>query len=126
MLLIFGADKQPDFKEERISVVSLEATAISEEASEPGSAERERTKEQPVPPQPAPEEPLPSEPPPAAEPKAAPTMQPPDEPPPSPAITRNAVRPSGRPARSEEPRVGKEGVSKGRYRWVSDPSKKKK
>src|SRR3546814_11338065 len=39
-----------------------------------------------------------SEPPPAAEPKAAPTMPPPDEPPPSPAIPRNAVRPSGGPA----------------------------
>src|SRR3546814_1071260 len=44
------------------------------------------------------EDPLPSEPPPAAEPKAAPTMPPPDEPPPSPAIPRNAVRPSGGPA----------------------------
>src|SRR3546814_13702041 len=98
MRLSVCADKQPDFKEERISVVSREATAISEEASEPGSAERGRTKEQPVPPQPAPEEPLPSEPPPAAEPKAAPTMPPPDEPPPSPAIPRNAVRPSGGPA----------------------------
>src|SRR3546814_20859811 len=101
MLLIFGADKQPDFKEERISVVSLEATAISEEASEPGSAERERTKEQPVPPQTAPEAPLPSEPPPAAEPKAAPTMPPPDEPP-----------------RTEEHRGGTEGVSTCRSRWA--------
>src|SRR3546814_17850222 len=98
MLLIFGADKQPDFKEERISVVSLEATAISEEASEPGSAERERTKAQPVPPQPAPEDQLPPAHPPAAEPKSATTMPPPDEQPHTHSIPRTTVRPSGGPA----------------------------
>lgn len=100
MLLSFGSETQPDYREERVSVVSLEATEISEEAPQPSSAERERTEEQPVSPQPATEEPLPSEPaeplpPQATEPKAAPTIATPAERPPSPAPPRIGIRPPG-------------------------------
>lgn len=100
MLLTFGLDTPPDHREERVSVVSLEATEISKEAPEPSSAERERTEEQPAPQQPATEEPLPAEPaeplpPQATEPKAAPTIATPAERPPSPAPPRIGIRPPG-------------------------------
>ncbi len=95
LLLSFGWQMQPDYREPRVNVVSLEATGISEEAPEP--AERERVEERPASPQPAAEEPLPPEPaelqpPQAAEPKPPPTMPTPGERPPSPPI---AVRPPG-------------------------------
>lgn len=92
LLLTFGFESQPDHKEERVSVVSLEATEISEEAPKPSSAEREQAKEQPVPPQPAPQEPLPPQ---AAEQLPPPTIPTPSERPPSPEPPRVAVRPSG-------------------------------
>lgn len=97
LLLAFGSETPPDREEEYVSVVSLEATEIAEEAPEPSQAEREQPKEQSVSPQPAPEEPQPSElaeplPPPPAVPKAAPTIPTPSERPPSPAIPS---RPSG-------------------------------
>ena len=99
LLLAFGSEKQPDHVEERVSMVSLEATEISAEATKASSPEPERTEEKPAPPQPAPEKPLPSEPlpPPVVQPKAAPTIAPPAERPPSPASPPNAVRPSGGP-----------------------------
>ena len=98
MLITFGSETQPDYREARVSVVSLEATEISEEAPEPSSAER--TEEQPVAPLQAPEEPLPSEPaeplpPPAVVPKVAPTIPTPSERPPSPVTPPTATRPPG-------------------------------
>lgn len=100
MLLTFGSEPQPDHRAERVSMVTLEASEISEEAPEPSRAEREQAKAQPVPPQPAPEEPLLLEPakplpPKATEPKPAPTMPTPSERPPSPANPPNATRPPG-------------------------------
>ncbi|WP_332819648.1 hypothetical protein [Sphingopyxis sp.] len=98
MLLTFGSETPPDYREARVSVVSLEATEISEEAPKPSSAER--TEEQPEPPQPAPEEPLPSKPaeplpPPVAVSKAAPAIATPAERLPSPAPPRIGTRPPG-------------------------------
>jgi protein TonB len=95
MLLFFGPKKQPDDKDERMSVVSLTATKIADEAPEPSSPARERAEQQPVSPQESPPservEPLS---PPAPEPMAAPTISPPAERPPSPANPGIAVRPS--------------------------------
>ncbi len=95
MLLSFGFEKEPDKKEEFVSVVSIQATKMSEEAAEPSSPAPDQTKEQPVlqpapqPPQPPkPAEPLPPQ---AAAPKAAPTPPTPTERPPSPT----PARPSG-------------------------------
>ncbi len=95
LLLTFGAEKRPDNREARVSVVSLSATEIAKDAPEPGRPERKRTEEQPVPPQPAPSEPAEPLPPQPAAPQAAPTIATPAEPLPSPAIPRNAIRPSG-------------------------------
>lgn len=92
MLLSFGFEAQPDYRDEPISAVSLEASDITEDAPEPSSAERERTEEQTVSPQSATEEPLPPQ---AAEPKAAPTIATPAERPPSPVMPPNAMRPPG-------------------------------
>jgi protein TonB len=98
LLLTFGFEAEPDFREAPVSVVSLEASQISEEAPAPSSAER--IEERPVSPQPTPEEPQPSEPaqpppPPIALPKAAPAVAPPARQPPSPATPQNPPRPSG-------------------------------
>lgn len=94
MLLSFGAEKQPDHKAERVSVVSLEASEIPEEAAKPASPEPKRAEEQPAPPPPAPEKPpLPEPlPPRAPEPKPAPPI-----PSPTPAIPQSPVRPSSGP-----------------------------
>ncbi|MGH6632975.1 hypothetical protein [Sphingopyxis sp.] len=97
MLLSWGLEEQPDFKEAPVSVVSLEAKEISEEAPEPSSPEPARTEEQPTSPQPAPREPPPSEP---AQPKAAQaaeSLPPPPIPTPTPAIPQSATRPPGGP-----------------------------
>ncbi|WP_428628336.1 hypothetical protein [Sphingopyxis sp.] len=97
LLLSFGAEKPPKFREERVSMVSLEANKASEKAPEPSSAEREQAEERPVPPQPAAEQPRPPTPlpPQPAAPKAAPTAPTPSERPPSPANPPIAVRPPG-------------------------------
>ena len=93
LLLSFGVETPPDRRETPISVVSIEASEIPEDAPEPSRAEREQTEEQPVSPQPAAEQPLPPQPaaplpPPVAEPKAAPAM-------PMPATPPTTVRPTG-------------------------------
>lgn len=116
LLLSYGLEPPPDTREERVSVVSLEATEISEEAPEPSSAEREQAEEPPVTPTPATEEPrppqpLPAEPlpPPVVETKAAPTTRPPAEPSPSPAKPAGPVYgpPDTRgPASRDTERVG--------------------
>jgi len=95
MLLSWGFEEQPDFSETPISVVTLEATEISEEPPEPSSPEPARAKEQPMSPQPAPQEPPPSAP---AQPNAAPAAQPLPPPviaTPAPAISPSTPRPSG-------------------------------
>lgn len=99
LLLTFGFDTSPDSRETPISVVSLEATEIAQDAPEASKAEREPA-EQPAPQQPATEQPQPSEPAaplpaPAAIPKAALPIPTPAEPPPSPAPPRIGVRPPG-------------------------------
>jgi len=100
LLLAFGSETPPDAREERVSVVSVEAAEFSEEAPEPSKAKREQPKEQSVSPQPAPEEPQPSElteplPPPPAVPKAAPTIPTPSERPTAPAIPPTNTQPPG-------------------------------
>ncbi|ALH80204.1 hypothetical protein [Sphingopyxis macrogoltabida] len=91
MLLTFGVLKEPDQREVPISVVSLEASEISEDASEPAGQKLERTKEPASSPLPAPEAapspPLP--PPPVAEPKAAPILPAPAQP--QPPQTKPAI-----------------------------------
>lgn len=94
MLLSFGFQQPPDHKKERVSVVSLQATEISKEASKPSSPERERTEKQPTAQRPATEKPLP---PPPAVPKAAPKIATPDERPPTPVIPQTVIRPPGGP-----------------------------
>lgn len=92
LLLGWSSEEQPDHRAEPVTVVTLEATEVSEEAPKPSSAERKQTEEQPMLPQPAAEEPLPT---PAAEPLPPPPIPTPSEAPPSPAIPRIAARPSG-------------------------------
>lgn len=93
LLLFFGSEEQPDHRELRVSVVSLEATELSEKAPEPSSAKRERTEDRPVPPQPETSEPLPPEPAAPLPPQPAPPPAPPTIP--SPAIPQSTARPSG-------------------------------
>lgn len=95
MLLSWGFEEEPDFREAPVSVVSLEATEIPEEAPKPSNPEPARTEAQSTSPEPAPREPLPSEP---AQPKAAQAPEPPPPPAiatPAPAIPPSAPRPSG-------------------------------
>lgn len=97
MLLSFGVEKEPDIKEERVSVVSIKAPGMSEEAPEPSRREPDRSEAQPESPQPVPQpsEPAQQPPPPAAIPKAAPIVPAPSEQPPAPAIPRIGTRPPG-------------------------------
>lgn len=97
LLLYLGAEKPPMFKDARVTVVSLEATEISEEAPKPDNQPRERSDEpstsprpQPLPP--APIQPLPA---PAAEPQSAPKLPTPSEQPPTPQIPPSARPPAG-------------------------------
>ena len=97
MLLSFGPGKPPGVRDNPISVVSLSATEISEDAPEPDSAQQKRADEQPVSPQPAldqPQPPVPLPPPPVVS-KAAPPVAPPSEPPPLPATPKILPRPPG-------------------------------
>ncbi len=115
LLLSFGPQPRPEFKEESVTVISIEATETSEEAPEATSAERAQADEQPepTPPQPATEQLRPM---PTTEPKAAPTLPAPTEQPRSPAPPRIGVRPpggqvygppnSGRSASRDTERVG--------------------
>ncbi|WP_293847043.1 hypothetical protein [Sphingopyxis sp.] len=95
LLLSYGTELQPDYRETRVSVVSLEASAISQDAVEPSSAERERAEVQPAPEEPLPPEPAEPLPPRTTAPKAAPIMPTPAEPLPSPPIPRSTIRPPG-------------------------------
>jgi protein TonB len=90
LLLSFGFEAEPDYREARVSVVSLEASQISAEAPEPSSAKREQAEEPPVPPQPVTEEVLPPRP---VEPKVPPIITKPAEQPPAPALPPAPVRP---------------------------------
>ncbi len=93
MLMSFGPEKPPEFREEHVSVVSIKANEFAEETPEPPSTEREQAKEPPVSPQPVAKQPPPPEPakplpPPPTELKAAPTT-------PAPASPPTALRPPG-------------------------------
>jgi len=97
MLLSFGPGKPPGVRDDPISVVSLSATEISEEATEPDSAQQKQADERPVSPQPAadqPQPPVPLPPPPVVS-KAAPPVAPPSEQPPLPATPKILPRPPG-------------------------------
>ena len=96
MLLSFGPEKPPEFREEHVSVVSIKANDFSEEAPEPSSEKREQAEERPASPQPA-EQPLPAQPlpPRATEPKPAPTLPAPAESAPAPASPPSPLRPPG-------------------------------
>lgn len=92
MLLSFGPEAHPSSSEEHLSMVSLAATEISDEAPKPDKAERSRTRERHISPQPAPvEQPRPE----ATEPKAPPTISTPSERAISPSIPQPAMRPPG-------------------------------
>lgn len=96
LLLSFGFGGEPESRTERVSMVSLEASEVSEETSEPSSAKAEQAAQQPEP-QPATEDaplPEPTEPqtPPAAQPAPAPPIAPPL---PSPSTIRPVLRPPG-------------------------------
>lgn len=135
MLLTFGVQRAPDFKEARVNVVNLEASEVSEEASKPAAEHREQAAERPTP-QPVTEEPRPPEPQtPAAEAKPLPPPPTPAEPAPSPAIPQ-AVRPSspgrvygppnsgGSPAYRDTGRVGTAPNGEPLYAaaWYREPS----
>ena len=104
LLLSLSAEKQPGDKEQTITVVTFEADAVMDKASETSGPEREqRAEERPVPQRPATEDPLPPSPaeplPLQPAPKSAPTAParipaPPEPPPPTAAIPRNPVQPA--------------------------------
>lgn len=98
MLLTFGLGEPQDKRDERVTVVTLEAAENSKESPDSVSPERERAAEKPAPPHPAAEQRQPNapEPPPplAAEPNAAPTLPTPSEQPPSPPVPGAVLRPS--------------------------------
>lgn len=93
MLLGFGPEKPPHFRDERVSVVSIEAPKAAEKADEPSRQESKRAETKPVPAPPAPDQPVPPE---AAEPVAVPAPPAPPQPPLPPAtVPRIGVRPPG-------------------------------
>jgi len=98
MLLTFGLGEPADNREERVTVVTLEAAGNSQESPEPDSLERERAEEKPAPQPSAAEQPQPEAPelppPPVAEPKAAPILPAPSERPPLPPVPKAVLRPS--------------------------------
>ena len=97
MLLTFGSVGKPDSRTERVSMVSLEASEIADEAPEPSAAKTERSEKQPEP-KPQADETPPTKP---SEPQPLPAVQPVPAPPspapvvqqPSPAIARPVLRP---------------------------------
>ncbi|KTE26468.1 hypothetical protein ATE69_09380 [Sphingopyxis sp. H071] len=97
MLLTFGSVGKPDSQTERVSMVSLEASEIADEAPEPSAAKAERSEKQPEP-KPQADETPPTKP---SEPQPLPAVQPVPAPPspapvvqqPSPAIARPVLRP---------------------------------
>ncbi|NYF30920.1 hypothetical protein [Sphingopyxis sp. JAI108] len=93
LLLSFGFEEPPDVREESISVVSIEATEISEDAPEPqpAPAEARPASQQPAIEEPAPE-PAEPQPQPVAEPKVTPIIPTPSAPV-QPAPPRAAARP---------------------------------
>ncbi|WP_255211361.1 hypothetical protein [Sphingopyxis granuli] len=97
MLLTFGVGKPTDNREERVTIVTLEAAGNSEEAPEPDNREREQAEEKPAPTQPAaepqPETPKPP-PTPILNPTAAPPPPTPSERPPAPQPPQPVLRPS--------------------------------
>lgn len=99
MLLTFGSVGRPESKAERVTIVSLEAREIAEEAPEPSAAKADPSEKQPEPKPPSAETPppVPAEPqtPPAAPPPPAPPIPAPVERPPAPAIARPVMRPPG-------------------------------
>lgn len=121
MLLSWGFEEQPDLRETPVSVVTLEATEISEEAPEPSRPEPARAEEQPMSPQPAPQEPPPSEP---AQPnasQAAEPLPPPKIPTPAPAIPQSAPRPPAGPVYGP-PNVGGSSSSRDTERVGTAPN----
>lgn len=93
LLFSFGVEKPLSMQEADISVVSISASEMSEDAPEPSRADQESPAETPVAPQPAPAEPLPPQ---AVTPPAAPTIAPPIELPPLPTPPKIGVRAPGR------------------------------
>ena len=99
MLLTFGSVGKPDSEAERVSMVSLEASEIADEAPEPSAAKAEPSEKRPEP-KPQTHETPPTKP---SEPQPLPAVQPVPTPPipapvaqqPSPAIARPVLRPPG-------------------------------
>lgn len=134
MLLSFGAEKEPDQRQESVSMVSIQAPKMAEEAAEPERAERAQPKEQPTARQPAPEDPPPSAP---AQPPPPPTppLPSPAERPAAPASPPTNVRPpggrvygppntGGSPASRDTERVGTAPNGEALYAaaWYREPS----
>ena len=97
MLLTFGVGKPTDNREERVTIVTLEAAGNLEEAPEPDNREREQAEEKPAPTQPTaePQPEMPKPPPtPILNPTAAPPPPTPSERPPAPQPPQPVLRPS--------------------------------
>lgn len=138
LLLSWGAEKPPGKKDEFVSVVSLEATEMPNDAADesqpqPAQAEEQAPSPEPVPDQPQPlQHPAPLPPPPVV-PKAAPPIAPPASP--APANPPIAARPptgrvygppntGGSPASRDSERVGTAPNGEPLYAaaWYREPS----
>jgi protein TonB len=121
MLLTFGFEKPPEFKEEHMSVVTLPAPGKSEEAPKPSSAEQaeDQPKEQPVTPQPT--MPTPPLPPQAIEPRPTPPIPTPTTPSPSPPVPKIGVRLRSGPV-SGPPNTGGSSASRDTERVGTAPN----
>lgn len=95
LLLVFGVGKLPDRVEERVSMVSLQATEVSADAHKSSSPKPEPTEDRPTPPKPAAEKPQPSQTPPLpAPPIPTPPIPTPNSTPAPPASPPSPIRPS--------------------------------
>ena len=94
MLMTFGVEKPPRFKDEYVSVVSIDAAPAADASAEPERREsRQAESEQPLPDLPEPAEPVPPK---VVEPVAAPAPPAPPPPPlPQPTVPRIGARPPG-------------------------------
>ncbi|MBO9696412.1 MAG: hypothetical protein J7499_09445 [Sphingopyxis sp.] len=136
LLFAWGPEKQPDKRDEFISVVNLEAAEAPNDAAEPESPAPERTEKRTTTPQPTPDEPRPPIPAPPLPPQAAtPPIAPPAERSPSPANPPIAARPpsgrvygppdtGGSPASRDSERVGTAPNGEPLYAaaWYREPS----
>ncbi len=92
LLLLWGAETEPDKKDEFVSVVSIEAAEDAQEAAQPRREASRSVETQPLPPPPVPEQEVAPE---AAEPAPVPVPPPPIPQPQAPVIPKIGARPPG-------------------------------